>query len=1152
MLTINEPLMIGIDVGSTTVKAVVCNTSGEILWRDYQRHETRQRDMVFELLETITDDLGTEYFYHLFITGIGGGSLTALLNARFVQEVNAVSLAVERLHPNAGSVIELGGQDAKIIVFKNSADKSRKRKIFSMNDKCAGGTGTVIDKIAAKLNIEESALAGYGYEGVDIHPIAAKCGVFAETDINGLQKNGVPAEQLLASLYDAIVMQNLTILTRGNTLFPEVILLGGPNTFLPGLVQAWRFHIAKIWQERSITIPPDRHVDELIHVPVDSHYYAALGAVFFGFQKPDNQLIAVNLGELLKTRTLSIVPEKTRSSGHGLHKTLQELNDFKKKYERPATGKKITTTNGKAVTAYIGVDCGSTSTKAVLIDEQGELIARSYQLSSVNPIDDTRYVLNELQHAVTDKGMDLKILGCATTGYAKDVLKGVIGADTALVETVAHTQAALHFYNNVDVICDVGGQDIKIIILRDGRIKDFRLNTQCSAGNGYFLQNTSETLGISVEDYADVAFSAQNYPEFGYGCSVFMHSDIVDFQRQGWRKEEILAGLAAVLPKNIWLFVAAMPNLSALGNRFLLQGGTQKNLAAVKAQVDFIHSRFAGSGVEPDVKVHQYCGESGAIGAALEARRIATQGKQTNFIGFEALKTIAYRIHNNEHTVCYFCENKCQRTFIDVQMISKVKKHNNVLGSKIPLQKGGVRIICGNNCDKGLVEDIVSMRAIKKEVDEVNHSNPNFVTMASEQVWKKSVCASVKMPTYIGLFPEKNRLARKNRANCRIGIPRVLNFYSTNPLFSAYFESLGIKPRNIIYSSFSSEEMYRQGSRRSSIDPCFPSKVAIAHVHQLVFGRGKKKPVNWIFFPMINTLDSALENIQDSCACPTVTATPEVVKAAMTKEEDLFKSSGIRYLNPMLDVSNQALFESQLFTAFAGLLGLSRFENRQAVANGYRALEKYKNDLRAKGRELIDSLVRENRIGIVLLARSYHNDPGINHGIPEQFQALGYPVLTLDTLPLHADTLSELFEQDVVSGSIDNAMCIDDVWKNSYSENTNQKVWAAKYVARHPNLVALELSSFKCGHDAPIYTVVEQIIESSGTPYFCFKDIDENKPSASIKIRLETIDYFLQRYRESQLDIWQKQKQLKNKLEQYENYLRSSNKTDETLSVILS
>ncbi len=222
----------------------------------------------------------------------------------------------------------------------------------------------------------------------------------------------------------------------------------------------------------------------------------------------------------------------------------------------------------------MGIDGGSTSTKAVLIskDHKRRILAKTYQLSKGNPIEDTIEVLQKLDRQIRDQGADLKILGVGTTGYAKDILKDVIGADAALVETVAHTEAGLHFYDDVDVICDVGGQDIKIIILKNGRVKDFKLNTQCSAGNGYFLQSTAQGFNVPVEQYADTAFGATGFPSFGYGCAVFMQSDIVDFQRQGWKPEEIMAGLCNVLPKNIWLYVSQIPNLSAIGRRFLLAG----------------------------------------------------------------------------------------------------------------------------------------------------------------------------------------------------------------------------------------------------------------------------------------------------------------------------------------------------------------------------------------------------------------------------------------------------------------------------------------------------------------------------------------------------------------------------------------------------
>ena len=275
--------LVGFDVGSTTVKAVaVESASGEIVWRDYRRHDMRQAEMLLEFLGRMEREAGVAAGNsRVFITGTGGSKLAGPIGARFVQEVNAVALAVEKLHPEVNSVIELGGQDAKILLFKRDG-LGRRKKFASMNDKCAGGTGAVIDKIAAKLGITADCLQSQGYRGIQTHPVAGKCGVFAETDINSLQKLGVPAGELMASLFDAIVLQNLTVLTRGHTLSPEVLLLGGPNAFIPGMREAWQHKIPQLWQERGVKLPDGATAEDLIRVPEDALYYGALGAIEFG------------------------------------------------------------------------------------------------------------------------------------------------------------------------------------------------------------------------------------------------------------------------------------------------------------------------------------------------------------------------------------------------------------------------------------------------------------------------------------------------------------------------------------------------------------------------------------------------------------------------------------------------------------------------------------------------------------------------------------------------------------------------------------------------------------------------------------------------------------------------------------------------------
>jgi predicted CoA-substrate-specific enzyme activase len=1143
-------LWMGIDVGSTTVKVIVVDdATDEILWQDYQRHDTKQPEKALEMLRCIAADLpGTpKENYRAFITGSGGSTVGKHVGAKFVQEVNAVSLAVEKLYPECGSVIELGGQDAKIIIFKEDPETGKKKKLPSMNDKCAGGTGAVIDKINAKLRIPSDELCNMGYEGVKLHPVAGKCGVFAETDINSLQKQGVPPPELMASLFESIIQQNLSVLTRGNTLRPTVLLLGGPNCYIKGMRDCWKANIPKIWEERNYPLPEGVDPHDLIKTPDNAQYFACIGAIEFGKTEDPGVGVYAGFEKLEWYITEGRTQEKMKKGmGAALVKDADELAAFKQKYAK----KKFTPTTfqpGEVVEGFIGIDGGSTSTKAVLVDKNRNVLCKTYQLSRGNPIEDTQEVIAKIANQVTDQGATIKIMGVGTTGYAKDILKDAVGADVALVETVAHTEAALHFYADADVICDVGGQDIKIIILKGGRVKDFKLNTQCSAGNGYFLQGTCESFGHKVEDFADIAFGAKSFPQFGYGCAVFMQSDIVDFQRQGWKPEEIMAGLCNVLPKNIWLYVSQIPNLSAIGRKFILQGGTQHNLAAVKSQVDFIESRFKGKDVQAEVIVHQHCGEAGAIGCAFEAVRLWENGKTTEFIGLESVASISYTTARNEDTRCYFCKNKCLRTFIDVKTVTPNPNYKPPVKTKVPLAPGAQRLIIAT-CEKGTVENVEEMRVIKGNIDSIKKENPNLVESAAKTAFKsyEPPVVADPLPKYSITKAQKERAAlMKRRAELKIGMPRALNMYSCGPFFTAYFESLGLKSENLIWSEYTTEQLYKEGAKRGAIDPCFPSKVGIPHVHNLLYQIHPKKQLDVIFFPMIDVLPSFLHNTQDNRACPTVTATPASVKAAFTKEGDLFKEKGVIWKDTLIDLNKLKIAHRQMYNDWNDVLGLTEEENYRAVEQGFSAMEKFFVNMRDHAREILKRLEAESKLGIVLLGRPYHHDPGINHEILEEFQKLGYPIFSQDSLPLDDDIVWNLFGDDVRAGVIKHPLDVSDAWKNSYSENTSRKIFAAKYVARHPNLVALELSSFKCGHDAPIYTVVEEVVEHSGTPYFCFKDIDENKPTGSIKIRVETIGYFLKRYREDMVRNRQKITSVEEKLKQFEQQLRAELMTAE-------
>ncbi|MGH9627689.1 MAG: acyl-CoA dehydratase activase-related protein, partial [Bryobacteraceae bacterium] len=622
------------------------------------------------------------------------------------------------------------------------------------------------------------------------------------------------------------------------------------------------------------------------------------------------------------------------------------------------------------------------------------------------------------------------------------------------------------------------------------------------------------------------------------------------------------------------------------------------------AEVDFINASFRSSGKRPEIIVHEHCGESGAIGAGVEALRLWKNGRKTSFIGLDAVRNIRYRTTRNEDTRCYFCKNNCLRTFIDVdttgaapdpafpavnihqteslnggcssggcgtphedplkaqkQPLTMIKLSVNSpefakmpepkfqdKKTKVPLRVQEQRLIIAT-CEKGTVEDVDDMKDIKGGLDAVKAKNPSFVDSASREVFRfrKTEIVADPLPTATGWFDTKKAEKKKraelmeNRKSFRIGIPRVFYMYSHAQMYNGYFQALGIPSENIVYSDYTSSELYRAGANRGAIDPCFPAKVGLAHVHNLMFIKSLKKKLDIIFYPMFDVMPTKLVHLQGSNACPTITASPETVKAAFTKETDVFAENGVKFINPVVNMGDRKLFATQMYDAFKDMLGLSPEENDRAVDVAYEHQNQYEKELQKKSRETLDQLEREDRIGIVLLARVYHHDPGLNHEILDEFQKLGYPIFSQSTLPYDEDMLERLFGDEIREGQIRSALEIQDVWKNSYSVSTNHKVWAAKFAARHPNLVALEMSSFKCGHDAPIYGVIEGIIERSGTPYFCFKDLDENKPSGSIRIRVETIDYFLRRYREDIIMRRKKEREIEERIAELERQLRTQN-----------
>nr|MBK7066089.1 CoA activase [Deltaproteobacteria bacterium] len=1114
-VTRTGPVVVGVDVGSTTVKAVVLDPSTrEMLWSDYQRHQTRQPEKVLEMMEAIEAafPLSPKNQWRVFVTGSGAAPLVVPMHAKFVQEVNSVTLAVETLHPDVGSVIELGGQDAKIIIFQRNEKTGEKTAAPSMNDKCASGTGATIDKCMIKVGLDPEVVRGLHFNDEKLHHVAAKCGVFAETDIVNLVKSGIPSDEILCSLADAIVLQNLSVLTRGSTLKHKVLLLGGPNTYLPFLQECWRKRIPQVWEERGYDWPRDRPIEETVFVPENAQYYAAFGACVYGLHEAPEVGLYRGLDGLREYMVNGRKARLGETAGPPLARNAGEVEDFRSLYSIPKFVPQ-TLAPGSVVRAVIGLDGGSTSSKAVLIDEQGEIIQKAYQLSKGNPIQDTKELLLQLRTWVHEQGASLEVLGFGATGYAADVLQEALRADVNVVETVAHMMSAVRFFGNVDVICDIGGQDIKVLFLKNGDIANFRLSNSCSAGNGMLLQAMADQFGLKVSEYADTAFTAELAPKFSYGCAVFLDTDRVNFQKEGFSKEELLAGLAQVLPKNVWQYVVQIPRMASLGKRYVLQGGTQYNLAAVKAQVDYIKERVPGA----EVFVHPHTGEAGAIGAAFETLRVVKRKGHSTFIGIDAAIGLEYSTKNDEETVCHFCPNNCKRTFIDTQRPD---------GST-------TRYIAGFSCEKGTVESEDAMLALMADRKAIAKQFPNLVEYEAKRAFmhfyrpapmpeagapvkdwviKKGIF-STKRVEVTRPFNRSSAESRERRRRIRIGIPRVLNLYSTGPYFRTYFEALGILKQNVVFSDETTEEIWVEGGKYGSIDPCFPSKVAQAHVHNLLFHHHTdKKPLQYIFFPILTHVPSFGENVMDKASCPIVAGAPEVMKAAFTKEVDFFKQRGIEYLDPALTFAEPNLTARRMFATWASRLGITEDESDHAHREAMAALDAFDRDLQDKGRAILETVEAEGRVAILMVGRPYHSDPGLNHGIPDEFQVLGYPILSVRSLPRDNEYLRRYFKPEFERGQ--HPLDINDVWPENYSANSAQKVWAVKFAARHPHIALLDLSSFKCGHDAPTYGIVESIVSANGTPYAALHDLDANKPGGSIKIRVKTYAHSLKLHEE--------------------------------------
>jgi len=519
--------------------------------------------------------------------------------------------------------------------------------------------------------------------------------------------------------------------------------------------------------------------------------------------------------------------------------------------------------------------------------------------------------------------------------------------------------------------------------------------------------------------------------------------------------------------------VVQIPRLESFGRRYVLQGGTQYNQAALKAQVDYIKKRVKNA----EVFVHPHPGEAGALGAALEALELVKLRGHTTFVGLDEAYNIVYKTKSDESTRCTFCPNHCARTFVDT-VTPKGKT---------------VRYISGFSCEKGTVEDKEALKILMKKNAEKKFNNPNLVRVQAKSLFN----LDLKVESYKRSTFESFISGQPNRNHMTIAMPRVLNMWLMAPFFNAYFLSLGLQKDNIIWSSETNEQMSKEGMKFGPIDPCFPAKVVQAHVHQLLYN----KKMNYFYFPAITHTLNFLENVVSNTSCPVVQGTPLVIKSSFTNEKDYFKEKETHYICDALDFQNKGYLKKQLYQTWSKHLDLTQQENAFAVEEGLKALETFEKDMEEKGKIIIEKAENENSIAILLIARPYHLDPGLNHQILDEVQNLGFPVITMTSIPKDKEWLKKYFDK--------NPLDITDVWPENFSTNSAQKVWAAKFAARNPHVAVTDISSFKCGHDAPTYGIIDSIISAAKAAYLSLHGLDQTSPTESFKIRLKTFAYNL-------------------------------------------
>ncbi len=742
-----QSFKLGIDIGSTTAKVVILDEKNKIVFSKYERHNTEVVPTILELLKEAIDKLGDSELT-VAITGTAGMGISEKTGIHFVQEVVASAEVIKQLHPEVRTLIDLGGEDAKIIFFNEDGKPD-----IRMNGNCAGGTGAFIDQMASLLNTNVTNLNGMAEKSTSTYPVASRCGVFAKTDIQNLISRDIPNADIVASIYKAVAFQSINSLARGCDIESKIIFTGGPLTFQPELRKAF-LNILEI------------NDSEVVNIDY-SELFPAVGAALH-----NEGLKPLKISEMIE------LISNNKDAKFNIESRLNELFSSDDEYNEWIVRKdqhKVEYVPLKDLdnqNLFLGIDSGSTTTKIVLIDDKGRIAAKHYSNNNGNPIKAVETGLELINSEIKEAGVNINIKRSAVTGYGEDLIHFAFGLDDGLVETIAHYSAAAFFDPDVSFIMDIGGQDMKAIYCQGGIINNLELNEACSSGCGSFIETFSKNLNESVADFAKMACFSKAPCDLGTRCTVFMNSKVKQSLREGATKGDISAGLAISVVKNCFNKVLKMTDYSILGDNIVVQGGTFKNPAVLRA----LEMHIGREVVRPDISELM-----GAYGSALVAKKKYNETKtESTFIGFNNLaKSSEY---TRKSTICKGCENFCTVTTL---------KYDN---SKT--------FFTGNKCEMVFSNKLKGSRQ-GENLHEI----------------KKQLLFDRKME------PEGEPLLN-------IGIPRVLNMWEDFPFWCTLFVESGIK---VTLSPPSTMPLAEKGyGTVMSENICFPAKIVNGHIMELI------------------------------------------------------------------------------------------------------------------------------------------------------------------------------------------------------------------------------------------------------------------------------------------------------------------------------